>query len=87
MDASDTVFTLARRRVYTKEEGDGRIHSPGLPPGIKPVLETQPKWSLFLSILDELRDQVGKEKDEKGKCTFSCLDKGKGGKVLRGKSV
>ncbi|KAI9226707.1 MAG: hypothetical protein DHS80DRAFT_18332 [Piptocephalis tieghemiana] len=66
MDASDTVFTLARRRVYTKEEGDGRIHSPGLPPGIKPVLETQPKWSLFLSILDELRDQVGKEKDEKG---------------------
>ncbi|KAK6503617.1 hypothetical protein TWF481_008626 [Arthrobotrys musiformis] len=52
LDAADTLFSLARRRVYTgtfpKSLDHGAVNDAGL------VLEALPKWEVLLNILDEI---------------------------------
>jgi DNA excision repair protein ERCC-4 len=69
LDAADTIFSLAKKRVYVKrdkssmedddEEGEGErtaaiAEELGLPKTIWPVLEEQPKWQVVRDALREI---------------------------------
>lgn len=54
-DAADTIFKIARDRVYSgrvEERNEGTADK--LPDALRPVLEEQPKWALLGEILDEI---------------------------------
>ncbi|ETN40204.1 uncharacterized protein HMPREF1541_04480 [Cyphellophora europaea CBS 101466] len=54
-DAADTIFTIARDRVYSgrvEEKSDSTPQK--IPEGVRPVLEEQPKWALLAEILSEI---------------------------------
>ncbi|KAI9786464.1 MAG: hypothetical protein M1839_006924 [Geoglossum umbratile] len=57
LDAAHTIFDTAKRRVYTgTSEEAGTLH--GLPDGLRPVLEEQPKWACLAEILEEIERDV-----------------------------
>jgi DNA excision repair protein ERCC-4 len=57
LDAAHTIFDTAKRRVYTgTSDGAGVLH--GLPDGLRPVLEEQPKWACLAEILQEIERDV-----------------------------
>ena len=53
LDAANTIFETAKRRVYMGKAGDP---APGqhLPDSLRPVLEELPKWSLLGDVLEEI---------------------------------
>ncbi|KAH7392556.1 DNA repair endonuclease XPF [Pyrenochaeta sp. MPI-SDFR-AT-0127] len=60
LDAADTIFTTAKRRVYT-----GKIHNPelannsnALSESLEPVLEEFPKWTQLAEILQEIEQDA-----------------------------
>ena len=54
-DAADTIFTVARDRVYSgRAEDKPDASTTKIPEGVKPVLEEQPKWALLADILNEI---------------------------------
>ena len=54
LDASHTVFSLAKERVYRKKTGFVSNDIQDLPPGIEPILEEPPKWRAIVQILNEI---------------------------------
>ncbi|ORX93909.1 DNA repair endonuclease XPF [Basidiobolus meristosporus CBS 931.73] len=57
-DASDTLFTTAKSRVYKIQEGRNERANRALPPNMVPVLEELPKWQLLRSILTEIGSET-----------------------------
>ncbi|KAH0556270.1 hypothetical protein GP486_005803 [Trichoglossum hirsutum] len=53
LDAAHTIFETAKRRVYTGVGNDEGVQR-GLPDGLRPVLEEQPKWAHLAEILEEI---------------------------------
>ncbi|MCJ1377850.1 hypothetical protein MMC17_000946 [Xylographa soralifera] len=60
LDAANTIFETAKRRVYTGQADDAE--APGLnttlPDSLRPVLEEQPKWALLAEVLQEVERDV-----------------------------
>ncbi|MCJ1401674.1 hypothetical protein MMC11_004891 [Xylographa trunciseda] len=60
LDAANTIFETAKRRVYTGKTNDAE--APGLnaalPDSLRPVLEEQPKWALLAEVLQEVERDV-----------------------------
>ena len=54
LDAANTIFGTAKRRVYTGNANEVSGASEDLPNSLRPVLEEQPKWALLAEILDEI---------------------------------
>ena len=56
LDAANTIFETARRRVYTGKvkENDPAIGQNALPESMSPVLEEMPKWNTLSEILAEI---------------------------------
>ncbi|KAJ3021532.1 hypothetical protein HKX48_008294 [Thoreauomyces humboldtii] len=59
LDAAHLVLSAARQRVYHRTVGAPGIPTMGIPPGIEPVLEEQPKWSVFRNVMRDIeRDRT-----------------------------
>lgn len=56
LEAADTIFSTAKRRVYTGNISNKDVAHPGtgIPQSLKPVLEEQPKWAVLSEILEEI---------------------------------
>jgi DNA excision repair protein ERCC-4 len=56
LDAAQVIFNTAKNRAYTGKvtNNAGETASEGIPAGLVPVLEEQPKWSVLSGILDEI---------------------------------
>ena len=79
LDAANTIFETAKRRVYMGKPVDGEISTSGtLPDSLRPVLEELPKWSLLADVLDEIeRDAYynpGIRDDSNGIILIMCSD-------------
>jgi DNA excision repair protein ERCC-4 len=59
LDAADTIFTTAKRRVYTgKVSNADLVNSDAVPDALEPVLEEQPKWNQLAEILQEIEQDA-----------------------------
>lgn len=82
LDAANTIFETARRRVYSgaPSEGDTPASSGVFSESLRPVLEEQPKWSLLAEILEEIeRDSYLNptlRDDSNGTILIMCSDQG-----------
>lgn len=82
LDAANTIFETAKRRVYTGKPVDGEAPgaSGALPDSLSPILEEQPKWALLADILEEIeRDAYfnpGIRDDSNGTILMMCSDQG-----------
>lgn len=82
LDAANTIFETAKRRVYTGRTSDGDVPdaSGALPDLLRPVLEEQPKWALLAEILEEIdRDAYFGPRirdDSNGTILIMCSDQG-----------
>ena len=80
LDAANTIFETAKRRVYTGNPMQGDVlEAPGtLTDSLRPVLEEQPKWALLAEILEEIdRDAYfnpGVRDDSNGTILVMCSD-------------
>ena len=80
LDAANTIFETAKRRVYTGKSMQGDIlEAPcALADSLRPVLEEQPKWALLAEILEEIdRDAYfnpGVRDDSNGTILIMCSD-------------
>ena len=54
LDAANTIFETAKRRVYTGKAALGPSTNGRIPDSLRPVLEEQPKWALLAEILEEI---------------------------------
>ena len=79
LDAANTIFETAKRRVYTGKPSGG---DPGaqIPDTLHPILEEQPKWALLSEILQEIeRDAYFNptvRDDSNGTILIMCSDNG-----------
>lgn len=82
LDAADTIFTTAKRRVYT-----GKISNVDLanstnvvPEGLEPVLEEFPKWTQLAEILQEIEQDAyfnpNPQDTSNGSILIMCGDQG-----------
>ncbi len=82
LDAANTIFGTAKRRVYTgtATEGESSEASEFLSESLRPVLEEQPKWAVLAEILDEIeRDAYLNptvQDDSNGTILIMCSDQG-----------
>lgn len=82
LDAANTIFETAKRRVYTGRPIDGEASgaSGTLPDSLRPVLEEQPKWAILADVLEEIeRDAYfnpGLRDDSNGTILIMCSDQG-----------
>ena len=82
LDAANTIFKTAKRRVYTGNSVDAE--APGvsgtLSDSLRPVLEEQPKWAVLADILEEIeRDTYfnpSLRDDSNGTILIMCSDQG-----------
>ncbi|MCJ1417882.1 hypothetical protein MMC32_004227 [Xylographa parallela] len=82
LDAANTIFETAKRRVYTGQADDAE--APGvnttLPDSLRPVLEEQPKWALLAEVLQEVERDVyfnpTIRDDSNGTILIMCSDQG-----------
>ena len=80
LDAANTIFETAKRRVYTGNPMQGDVlEAPGaLTDSLRSVLEEQPKWALLAEILEEIdRDAYfnpGVRDDSNGTILIMCSD-------------
>ncbi|MCJ1283131.1 hypothetical protein MMC26_002458 [Xylographa opegraphella] len=82
LDAANTIFETAKRRVYTGQADDAE--APGanttLPDSLRPVLEEQPKWALLAEVLQEIERDVyfnpTIRDDSNGTILIMCSDQG-----------
>ena len=79
LDAANTIFETAKRRVYTGKPSGGDS-SVQIPDSLYPVLEEQPKWALLSEILHEIeRDAYFNptfRDDSNGTILIMCSDNG-----------
>ncbi len=82
LDAANTIFETAKRRVYTGKPVDGEAPgaSGALPDSLRPVLEEQPKWAVLADVLEEIERDVyfnpGLRDDSNGTILIMCSDQG-----------
>ena len=82
LDAANTIFETAKRRVYAGKAVDGEVAEgiARLPSTLSPILEEQPKWALLAEVLDEIeRDAYfnpGLRDDSNGTVLIMCTDRG-----------
>ncbi|KAK4690424.1 DNA excision repair protein ERCC-4, partial [Lecanoromycetidae sp. Uapishka_2] len=87
LDAANTIFETAKRRVYTGKpvEGEGSGTAGVLPDSLRPVLEEQPKWAILADVLEEIeRDAYfnpGLRDDSNGTILVMCSDQGTCGQL------
>ena len=82
LDAANTIFETAKRRVYTGKPLDGE--APETPSfhtdSLRPVLEEQPKWALLADILEEIESDSyfnhSIRDDSNGTVLIMCSDHG-----------
>lgn len=80
LDAANTVFETAKRRVYSGKALEGQAPAPSeaLPDSLRPVLEELPKWNLLADVLEEIeRDAYfnpGIRDDSNGTILIMCSD-------------
>jgi DNA excision repair protein ERCC-4 len=75
LDAAQTIFDTAKRRVYT---GTGKAGPDTNIDSLKPVLEEQPKWAVLAEVLEEIDrdlyfDHVPRD-DSNGTILIMCGD-------------
>lgn len=60
LDAADTIFTTAKRRVYTGKMSNAELANSGsvVPESLEPVLEEFPKWTQLAEILQEIEQDA-----------------------------
>jgi DNA excision repair protein ERCC-4 len=59
LDAAQVIFNTAKSRAYTGNVNANNTTSRrGIPPGLTPVLEEQPKWKALSSILEEIEREM-----------------------------
>lgn len=60
LDAADTIFTTAKRRVYTGKVSNAELakNSNAVPDSLSPVLEELPKWTQLSEILQEIEQDA-----------------------------
>ncbi|KAF2798883.1 DNA repair endonuclease XPF [Melanomma pulvis-pyrius CBS 109.77] len=60
LDAADTIFTTAKRRVYTGKLANADIQNnpKAVPDSLEPVLEEFPKWTQLAEILEEIEQDA-----------------------------
>ncbi|KAB8336870.1 hypothetical protein FH972_021178 [Carpinus fangiana] len=59
LDSAHTLFDTAKRRVYEGKFSDAdKLNRNGIPTGLQPVLEEQPKWSVLSDILNEIERDI-----------------------------
>ena len=79
LDAANTVFETAKRRVYTGKASEGDVQG-ALPESLRPVLEELPKWALLAEILEEIERDVYFNPvigdDSNGTILIMCSDQG-----------
>jgi DNA excision repair protein ERCC-4 len=82
LDAADTLFETARRRVYTGKLDDGKEGPNGQNSGgsdtLHPVLEELPKWEMLADVLAEIEQDVYfnpvPQDDSSGAILIMCAD-------------
>ena len=80
LDAANTIFETAKRRVYTGKPVEGQVSgaAEALTSTLRPVLEEQPKWALLAEVLDEIERDVyfnpGLRDDSNGTILIMCSD-------------
>lgn len=80
LDAAETIFETAKRRVYSGKLTDqnSKTNSNGVPDSLVPVLEEQPKWAMLAEILEEIeRDNYFNptpQDDSSGAILIMCGD-------------
>ncbi|KAF9164315.1 hypothetical protein DFQ26_001598 [Actinomortierella ambigua] len=65
-DPADKIFSTARARVFLKQADYVDPDDPSLPPGMRPILEEQPKWSVLSDIMDEIEMECYHEPHPEG---------------------
>lgn len=60
LDAADTIFTVAKRRVYKGKFSNAQLAraTNAIPDGLETVLEEQPKWVQLAEILQEIEQDA-----------------------------
>ncbi|KAF1852071.1 DNA repair protein-like protein RAD1 [Cucurbitaria berberidis CBS 394.84] len=60
LDAADTIFTTAKRRVYTGKLSNAELANSSnvVPESLQPVLEEFPKWAQLADILQEIEQDA-----------------------------
>ena len=59
LDAAHTIFSLAKRRVYTGTLERGKLTAEGeIPKELTPRLEEQPKWAVLAEVLQEIENDL-----------------------------
>ncbi|KAF2083300.1 DNA repair protein [Saccharata proteae CBS 121410] len=78
LDAAQTVFDTARRRVYTGKLADAAPAQNAGPNPLQPVLEEQPKWAQMAEVLEEIERDVyfnpKPQDDSSGAILVMCSD-------------
>jgi DNA excision repair protein ERCC-4 len=79
LDAADTIFETALRRVYAGKLNEAKGSAALLDSALKPVLEELPKWEVLSEILEEIeRDSYFNpvQDDSSGAILIMCADQG-----------
>lgn len=81
LDAADTIFTTAKRRVYTgKMSNADMANANKVPDSLEPVLEELPKWSQLAEILQEIEQDAYfnpmPQDSSNGSILIMCADQG-----------
>lgn len=78
LDAANTIFETAKRRVYTGKPASGPSTEGEIPNTLHPVLEEQPKWALLTEILEEIENDAyfnpTVKDDSNGTILIMCAD-------------
>ncbi|XP_014560316.1 hypothetical protein COCVIDRAFT_34537 [Bipolaris victoriae FI3] len=82
LDAADTIFTTAKRRVYTGKVSNADLAnaSNAVPESLEPVLEEFPKWTQLAEILQEIEQDAylnpTPQDSSNGSILIMCGDQG-----------
>ncbi|KAI4944719.1 hypothetical protein J4E91_008406 [Alternaria rosae] len=82
LDAADTIFTTAKRRVYTGKVSNAELAnaSNAVPESLQPVLEEFPKWTQLAEILQEIEQDAyfnpTPQDSSNGSILIMCGDQG-----------
>ena len=82
LDAADTIFTTAKRRVYTGKVSNADLAnaSNAVPDSLQPVLEEFPKWTQLAEILQEIEQDAyfnpTPQDSSNGSILIMCGDQG-----------
>jgi DNA excision repair protein ERCC-4 len=82
LDAADTIFTTAKRRVYTGKVSNADLTNSAnvVPDSLEPVLEEFPKWTQLAEILQEIEQDAyfnpTPQDSSNGSILIMCGDQG-----------